>query len=209
MPRQLPPTDAALGSLADRILDAALTCVARVGVGKTTLDDVAREAGCARATLYRYFPNKQQLLAALVSREATVVGARVVESAAGATTLTDAIVSTFTTAADVLQGHAALTFVAAYEPEILLPFLAFEREDAVLRASGDLVAPAFTPFLSRADAERLGEWVARILFSYLCSPSDSIDVLDRAHVRDLVTDFVVPGFELVTNELDTTEGVSR
>ena len=31
-----------------------LTCIARVsGVAKTTLDDVAREAGCARATVYR------------------------------------------------------------------------------------------------------------------------------------------------------------
>jgi len=27
----------------DRILDAALACIARVGVAKTTLDDVARE----------------------------------------------------------------------------------------------------------------------------------------------------------------------
>ena len=49
------------------ILDAALTCIGRVGLAKTTLDDVAREARCARATVYRCFANKQQLLAALVS----------------------------------------------------------------------------------------------------------------------------------------------
>jgi AcrR family transcriptional regulator len=29
----------------DRIIDAALRCIARVGLSKTTLDDVAREAG--------------------------------------------------------------------------------------------------------------------------------------------------------------------
>ena len=52
------------------ILDAALACIARVGLAKTTLDDVAREAGCARATVYRCFPGKQQLLGALVDREA-------------------------------------------------------------------------------------------------------------------------------------------
>ena len=50
----------------DRILDAALACIARVGVGKTTLDDVAREAGCARATVYRCFPGRQALLRALL-----------------------------------------------------------------------------------------------------------------------------------------------
>jgi AcrR family transcriptional regulator len=197
------------GSLADRILDAALVCVARVGVGKTTLDDVAREAGCARATLYRYYPNKQQLLAALVTREAARIGERIMEASADAATLTEAIVATITAAADALQSHSALTFVAAYEPEILLPFLAFEREDAVLRAAGELSAPALERFLSRPDAERLGEWVARILLSYLCSPSDSIDVLDPAPVRDLVADFVVPGFELDTHALRSTEGISR
>ena len=54
-----------LSPQASRVLDAALTCVARVGLAKTTLDDVAREAGCARATVYRCFSGKQQLLAAL------------------------------------------------------------------------------------------------------------------------------------------------
>jgi AcrR family transcriptional regulator len=196
-------------SLADRILDGALVCVARVGVGKTTLDDVAREARCARATLYRYYPNKQRLLAALVAREAASIGEHIADATADAPTLTDAIVATITTGADTLQSHTALTFVAAYEPEVLLPFLAFEREDAVLRAAADLVAPALERFVSRPHAERLGEWVARILFSYLCSPSDSLDVLDPAPVRDLVADFVVPGFQADTVALDTTEGVRR
>ena len=51
-----------------RLLDATLACIARVGVSKTTLDDVAREAGCSRATLYRYFPGKPPLAAARSSR---------------------------------------------------------------------------------------------------------------------------------------------
>ena len=49
-----------------RVLDGALACVARVGLGKTTLDDVAREAGCARATVYRCFPGKLALFSGLV-----------------------------------------------------------------------------------------------------------------------------------------------
>ena len=34
-----------------RAVAALLTCIARYGLAKTTLDDVAREAGCSRATL--------------------------------------------------------------------------------------------------------------------------------------------------------------
>src|SRR4051812_27499591 len=122
----------------DQVLDAAATCIARVGLAKTTLDDVAREAGCARATVYRYFTSKLQLQIALVTREVDRLRRQVLDAAAGAPTLGDAVTAVMTTGAHALQNHAALAFVAAYEPELLLPYLAFEREDAVLRNAGVL-----------------------------------------------------------------------
>jgi AcrR family transcriptional regulator len=183
-----------LSPKANQILDAALTCIARVGLTKTTLDDVAREAGCARATVYRCFPNKQQLLSALVVREVGALRDAVVGAAASTDTLGDAITAVIITAVGVLRGHVALAFVSSHEPELLLPFLAFEQEDAVLRTASALVAPAYTRFLNDVDATRLGEWVARIALSYLCSPSESFDIGDATHVRALVDDFVLPGF---------------
>jgi len=192
----------ALSPQAVRVLDAALTCIGRVGLTKTTLDDVAREAGCARATVYRCFPNKQQLLVALVGREAAALRAAVVGASRPDAALGDAITTVVTTATAFLSTHPALTFVARHEPEQLLPFLAFEREDAVLRTAAVLVAPAFTRFLPEADAVRLGEWIARIALSYLFSPSETFDIGDAAHVRALVDDFVLPGFV-------NSEGVSR
>jgi AcrR family transcriptional regulator len=185
-----------------RILDAALTCIGRVGLAKTTLDDVAREAGCARATVYRCFPNKPRLLALLVAREAQALHDEVVRVSATSATLGDAVAGVITAAVEMLRDHAALTFVAAYEPELLLPYLAFEREDAVLRTAATLVAPAFTRFVDDVAAERLAEWVARITLSYLVSPSETFDIGDPAHVRALVADFVLPGFV-------NSEGVSR
>ena len=57
-----------------RLLEATLVCLARHGIAKTTLDDVAREAGVSRATLYRYFPGKQALLSAAVTdRKSTLL----------------------------------------------------------------------------------------------------------------------------------------
>ena len=48
-----------------RIVEATLRCIARWGIAKTTLDDVAREAGCGRATIYRAFPGgKAEVLTA-------------------------------------------------------------------------------------------------------------------------------------------------
>lgn len=192
--------------IAPRVLDAALTCIGRVGLAKTTLDDVAREAGCARATVYRYFPGKQQLIAALVEREVATFQFRLLTAASGAESLGDAVTAVITTAADALCAHPALTFVAAHEPEVLLPHLAFERESAVLAGAADLVAPAFEPFLPIDRATRLAEWVARITLSYLCCPSEHIDVNDSLQVRALVDDFVLPGFLRPAGAL---EGVSK
>jgi AcrR family transcriptional regulator len=183
-----------LSPKATQILDAALACIARVGVTKTTLDDVAREAGCARATVYRSFANKQRLIAALVAREAGALRGAVVAQAAATENLGEAITAVVTTAVEFLGTHPALTFVCAHEPDILVPFLAFEREDAVLRTAAVLVAPALTRFVDAADAARLGEWIARLTLSYLFTPSENFDIADPQHVRALVDDFVVPGF---------------
>lgn len=178
----------------DQVLDATLECIARFGLAKTTLEDVAREAGCARASVYRWFTSKQQLIAALVEREVARLGNRLLADAADAVTLGDAVTAVVTGAARALLDHRALVFVTTHETEALLPYLTFERESAVLGAAAVLVAPAFERFLPAAEATRLGEWIARITFSYLCSPSADVDVCDPQSVRALVDDFVLPGF---------------
>src|SRR5690349_264887 len=113
----------------DRILDAALRCLARVGLTKTTLDDVAREAGCARATLYRYFPGKQPLVAAVVAREAGRVGDALHAAADACTSLEDAVVAATLTGVRALANHEALQHVLLVEPEVLMPHLAFHHAE--------------------------------------------------------------------------------
>jgi AcrR family transcriptional regulator len=176
--------------LRDQLIDAALACVARVGVAKTTLDDVAREAKCARATVYRYFPGKQSLLLAAVEREADRVGGELVAAAAGTETLVDAATAVVVHGARALLECAPLTYVLTVEPETLLPHISFERGDALLMEIARRVAPAFARFV--ADADRVAEWVVRIALSYLCSP-EAVDMLDDVRVRALMEDFVLPG----------------
>src|SRR4051812_16800428 len=99
----------------ERALPATLSCIARHGLGKTTSDDVAREAGCSRATLYRYFGDKQQLVVAAFRAEAQRVTDRVLGAAAECDSLEDTVVTVLATAADELRDHPALSFVAAFE----------------------------------------------------------------------------------------------
>jgi AcrR family transcriptional regulator len=51
-----------------RILDAALSLFLRYGVKRTSIDDVAREAGIAKGTVYLYFDSKTALFAAIAAR---------------------------------------------------------------------------------------------------------------------------------------------
>ncbi|MCH7904201.1 MAG: TetR/AcrR family transcriptional regulator [Armatimonadetes bacterium] len=50
------------------ILDAADRMIGRYGLRKTTMEDVAREAGFSRGTVYGYFRSKQDLALASIDR---------------------------------------------------------------------------------------------------------------------------------------------
>ncbi len=49
-----------------KILDAAKALFSRYGPVKTTMNDIAREAGVARQTLYNAYPNKDEVLRAVL-----------------------------------------------------------------------------------------------------------------------------------------------
>jgi AcrR family transcriptional regulator len=48
------------------ILAAATTCFARFGYDKTTLDDIGRQAGLNKASLYYYYKNKESIFTEVV-----------------------------------------------------------------------------------------------------------------------------------------------
>ncbi len=49
-----------------RIIAAAMRCVAEVGYSKATIREIAKAADMTSGSLYHYFPNKSELLAATV-----------------------------------------------------------------------------------------------------------------------------------------------
>lgn len=53
---------------AEHLLESAEAVIARAGYDAVTMGQIAREAGCAPGTLYLYFEDKQELLAALIER---------------------------------------------------------------------------------------------------------------------------------------------
>ncbi len=64
---KLSPNTGATGSSRDRILDAAAYLFSSQGIGATGVDALIDAAGVAKATFYRYFPSKNDLIVAWLS----------------------------------------------------------------------------------------------------------------------------------------------
>jgi AcrR family transcriptional regulator len=59
----------------DLILDAVDVLLAKYGYGKMTMEDVARQVGIGKGTIYLHFPSKEELVLSHIDRIAeTVVG---------------------------------------------------------------------------------------------------------------------------------------
>src|SRR5580704_15175839 len=91
-----------------RMVDAALACLARQGLAKTTVDDIARQAGFSRATLYRTFPGgKDAIVAAVVETEVARLFSALAVVMGEATDLEDVLVAGVVAAARRVGEHRA------------------------------------------------------------------------------------------------------
>ncbi len=69
-------------NIRDLILDAVDSLLARFGYRKMTMEDVAREVGIGKGTIYLHFPSKEELVLAHVDRIAETVVRKIGEIAA-------------------------------------------------------------------------------------------------------------------------------
>src|SRR2546421_4085154 len=122
-----------------RILDAAFGCIQDVGLSRTTVEDVARAAGIARQTVYRYFPSKDHLILALVLREEEKfldgVRAAFASSSNLQTTMEEALLFCLRFARE----HPLLDRLLETDPEALLPFLTVRAAPVIGRARDVLI----------------------------------------------------------------------
>jgi AcrR family transcriptional regulator len=188
-----------------RIVDAMLGCLARQGIHKTTVDEVAKEAGISRATLYRLFPGgKDAVLAAVVETEVARLFSALAVAMGEAQELDEVLVVGMVETARRLRDHRALAYLVEHEPGKVLPYLSFSGLDRLLLAAASFAAPFFARWLEPDQARRAAEWATRIVFSYVANPTERIDLTDPEDTRHLVTTFVVPGIQALRSSAEAT-----
>ncbi len=88
---------------ARQIMDAAARVFAEFGFRKTNMGDIVREAGVARATLYKYYASKDDLFHAVLMREGEDMLRSVKAAIAGETTTEGRLRTAIITHTDVIR----------------------------------------------------------------------------------------------------------
>ena len=157
----------------DRLVDAAETCFTRFGVAKTTLEDIATEAGVSRATVYRYFEGgRDEIILGVVLREGKqfleALGRRVQREDSLGAAIVEGVL--FTVAAVRKNEHLALLFapeVAGHTTSIA------GASTALYELTQDFLRPIFEQARAAGQlrdgiiAEDAAEFVLRIILSLL------------------------------------------
>ena len=148
----------------ERILDGAEACIAREGYSRVTMETVAAEAKISRATLYRYFSNRDEVFSGVVIRSTARYLDRVRFRVESQPDLGSAIVE-----------YVRLSLVAAErDPMIAALFTGGESQGAggVIAESSmatEFFRPLFTMHAAQVRPETrvedAGEWITRVVLS--------------------------------------------
>ncbi|OIN82668.1 TetR family transcriptional regulator [Mycobacterium malmoense] len=169
---------------ADRILDAAEELYTQRDQASIGMNEIARAAGCSRATLYRYFENREALRAAYVHREAHRLSRAIAEQIDGIDDPRERLIASITTTLRMVRDNPALaSWFAITRPPI----------GGELAGQSEVITALAAAFLNSlgpeepATVERRARWVVRVLTSLLMYPGQ-----DEADERAMIEEFVVP-----------------
>jgi AcrR family transcriptional regulator len=180
----------------EQILQGAFDCIARFGISKTTVEDVARASGVSRATLYRYFPGgREDLIASVISWETTRFFLRLYQEVAAAHDLEEVLIIGLSFARRAVVEHEVLQRVLDNEPELLLPHLTVDATRVV-----DLVAAFLRPMLlsyglreqGQPSAGEAADFLARMILSFVMAPG-RWNLEDPEELERLVKDGLLGG----------------
>lgn len=178
----------------EALITAAYACIARQGIAKTSIGDVAGEAGVVRATVYRHFPGgRDELLAEVVSWEHQRFFVELYVAVQDAADLAEVLERALFEAHRAIEDHEVLQLVLATEPTELSTMLLSE-----LAPVQHQIAAFLEPYVEREaygeprDVAASSSFLARMLLSYMGSPG-RWDLTDQAEVSRLVRTELLAG----------------
>ena len=169
---------------ADRILDAAEQLFTANDPASVGMNEIARAAGCSRATVYRYFENRDALRTAYVHRETYRLFEAITEEIRGIDDPRERLVAGVTTTLRLVRESPPLSaWFATTQPPL----------GAEMAEQSDVITALAAAFLNSLGADdpalvqRRARWLVRAITSLLIFPGR-----DGADERAMIEEFVAP-----------------
>lgn len=184
-------------SLEARILDAALVRFEKVGVKKTTIEDIARQAGVDRVTVYRRIGSRDDVVQAVTTREVAAVLAEMAETSARHDTIEGLISGVFVVIMTRWRTHPVVSRMLTLEPDRLMAKLTTEGEEtsnmgiaAMVAMLDDAVRRGLLP--ASPDLATRAELLCRVIHSFLVAPYGTIALQAEAELVRFARTYLVP-----------------
>jgi len=163
----------------DRILEAALLAMGRVGLRRLTMSDVGEVAGLSRGTVYRYFPTKEHLLAVVAEYERDRFAEALRGSMVGVPTEEIGLEEVAEYITTYLRQHPALTLMIDTEPAFVLGFLRHQLP-VFYKITQEVLGPVMANVLPVREGwvtgDELNELLFRVVLSVFLVPGESSTV---------------------------------
>lgn len=183
---------------AERILAAAEECFARYGFQKTSMADIAREAGLSRRSLYRHFPDKAALFNEVAAGRARIFLEEIVRRTSELAGLSAQIEEVARLTNRFVREDPISAALLRADPDSLARMVSTEARE-LLSMAMDAIIPLIETARDngevRADlqVQRAAEWIARMVFSLSATPSVTFDVDDPEQTAAFIREFLVEG----------------
>ena len=174
-----------------QILDAAIVTFETLGIRRTTMDDIARAAKLGRATVYRRFPQKGDLVRAALLHELRRFLDDLDDSIAGAPTVRARLEAGFIKGITGVRGHPLLSRLLTTEPNDVLPYLTLDAGGVIAIAgtylAGHIRAGVTAGEFTVDDPDLAAEMMVRLAHSMVLTPNDDlIGTVARAQLTALL-----------------------
>lgn len=184
----------------ERVLGAAYEQFCRMGIRRSTMEDVGRRAGVSRITVYRRFATKDALVESVVRREFRRYFDRFLVDIQEVETASERVVRGFVSSLRAIRGNPLIGGLLEAEPDAVVPSMISDdgRTLATVRAfvAGQLRLEQQAGTIScEVEVERVAELMVRVSASFLIIPSHLVDLDDEAELRAVAEQFLVPMLE--------------
>jgi AcrR family transcriptional regulator len=177
------------------LLDAASTLLSDYGVRRWSMDDVAERAGLGRATVYRRFDNREELVNAAIARDAHRFFGAIAEAVSRVDAIEAKVVEGFLVGLRVVRSSLLPALfetdrAAALAILTSTPVLALGREELVQRYQA--LEGVTLRDRDRAQVELIAETMVRLALSFLVMPDSCVDLSDDTAARAALSRIIKP-----------------